>query len=78
MEHTIIVTIETNAKDKSFVVTTLEPESGETTSFPPDFGFVPSWVSPSGHEKFNKTIGDEIYSWISTWIDNEEEEENED
>lgn len=55
------------AEDESFAITVSEPESGLHTTF--DFFF-----SPDEHPEFNNTIGDEIYSWLSLWFDEMQEE----
>ena len=43
-----------------------EPESGEVAQLQHPY-------SPDEHPKFDKAIGDEIYSWISVWAEEGEE-----
>lgn len=67
MRRELELTIRLNEDD--FAVDVYEPESGET-----------SWMrfpfSPDEHPEFDRWIGEEIYSWISLWAD-EKEDENE-
>lgn len=49
-------------------VTVSEPESGESKHFR-NFAFC-----PDEHPAFNEIIGEEIYSWISLWTDEADEE----
>lgn len=46
--------------EDTFEVDVYEPESGEIAQFQHPY-------SPDEHPEFDKTIGDEIYSWISLW-----------
>lgn len=68
MQRNLELTIRLN--ESSFEMDVYEPESGEVLrmQFP---------YSPDEHPEFDKAIGEEIYSWISLWRD-EMEEENED
>lgn len=56
-------------KEGFFEVDVYEPDSGEITQLEHSF-------SPDEHPEFDKAIGDEIYSWISLWAE-EREEDNE-
>ena len=60
MERILEITIRVNEDD--FEVDVYEPESGEVAQFQHPY-------SPDEHPEFDKTIGDEIYSWISLWKD---------
>ena len=66
MQRNLELTIRLNEND--FEVDVYEPESGELTrmQFP---------YSPYEHPEFNKAIGEEIYSWISMWLDQKEDED---
>ena len=66
MQRTLELTIRLNEND--FEVDVYEPESGEVAQmqFP---------YSPDEHPEFDKTIGEEIYSWISLWAGQKEEED---
>lgn len=44
------------------ITTVLEPESGEQTTLYNEF-------SPDEHPEFNEQLGNEIYSWLSLWTD---------
>lgn len=46
--------------DDEFEVDVYEPETGEISQL--QFPF-----SPDEHPDFDKTIGDEIYNWLSMW-----------
>ena len=65
MQRNLELTIRLN--EDSFEVDVYEPESGEIAQmqFP---------YSPDEHPEFNEQIGQEIYSWISLWADQKEEE----
>lgn len=67
MQRTLELTIRLN--DDDFEVDVCEPESGEVAQmqFP---------YSPDEHPAFDQRIGEEIYSWLSLWAD-EKEDENE-
>ena len=69
MERTLTLTIKTNKDIGTFDVDVLEGESGCTASFT-DIPCEPK------HETFNKSIGNEIYSWAALMMDEEEEREN--
>lgn len=58
------LTIRLNEDD--FEVDVYEPESGEITQLQHQF-------TPDEHPDFDKSIGDEIYSWLSLWYDEEGE-----
>lgn len=62
MEKTLTLNI--NLTSDSFTVEVLEPESGEATTFVPDFAF-----EPFEHPVFDRKIGEEIYSWLCLWMD---------
>lgn len=66
MQRNLELTIRMNEND--FEVDVYEPESGEIAQmqFP---------YSLDEHPKFNEAIGEEIYSWISLWADQKEEED---
>lgn len=65
MQRLLELTIRLNEDD--FEVDVYEPESGEATQM--QFPF-----SPDEHPEFDKAIGEEIYSWISLWTDQKEDE----
>lgn len=67
MQRTLELTIRLN--DDDFEVDVCDPESGEVAQmqFP---------YSPDEHPEFDQQIGEEIYSWLSLWAD-EKEDENE-
>lgn len=44
------------------ITTVSEPESGEQTTLYNEF-------SPDEHPEFNEQLGNEIYSWLSLWTD---------
>ena len=58
------LTIRLNEDD--FEVDVYEPESGEIEELQHPF-------MPDEHPDFDKAIGDEIYSWLSLWYDEEEQ-----
>lgn len=66
MQRNLELTIRLNEND--FEVDVYEPESGEIAQmqFP---------YSPDEHPEFDKAIGEEIYSWISMWLDQKEDED---
>lgn len=66
MQRTLELTIRLN--DDDFEVDVYEPESGEIKQ-------MQSPYSPDEHPEFDKTIGDELYSWISMWMDEADESE---
>ena len=65
MSRTLELTIRLN--EDTFDVDVYEPDSGKITQFQHPY-------SPDEHPEFDKDIGDKIYSWISLWA--EEREEN--
>lgn len=62
--RTLDLTIQLNEEDFSVVVS--EPESGESTTIVYPF-------TPDDHRSFDQDIGKEIYSWLSLWKDEEED-----
>ena len=65
MERMLELTIRVN--DDDFEVDVYEPESGEVAQLQHPY-------SPDEHHEFDKKIGDEIYSWISLWKDEHDDE----
>lgn len=65
MQRTLELMIRLN--DDDFEVDVYEPESGECSQM--QFSF-----SPDEHPEFDKVIGEEIYSWVSLWADEKEED----
>jgi len=65
-KRSLDITIRYN--NENIEVDVYEPESGEVTQLQAPF-------SPDEHPEFDKAIGNEIYSWISLWLDNDSEEE---
>lgn len=65
MERSLSLSIE--LRDGEFQVFVFEPESGECADF--IFPF-----SPDEHPEFDKIIGNEIYSWISLWMETKDDE----
>lgn len=53
--------------ENSFEVDVYEPESGETITLQHPYSF-------SKHPDFDQAIGNEIYSWLSLWMDERESE----
>lgn len=53
-------------RDEEFSVNITEPESGEVISMTHYYAF-------DEHPSFNEDIGNEIYSWLSLWKDEQEE-----
>jgi len=66
MQRTLELTIRLN-KD-TFEVDVYEPETGDVKQMQFEY-------SPDEHPEFDVQLGNEIYSWISMWIDAEEGEE---
>ena len=66
MERTLTLTIALDNYDKTIFADVLEPESGESSRIVTPF-------SPDEHPEFNERIGNEIYSWITLWADEMEE-----
>lgn len=66
MQRLLELTIRLNEDD--FEVDVYEPETGECSQmqFP---------LSPDEHPEFDKAIGEEIYSWVSLWADQKEDED---
>ncbi len=66
MQRNLELTIRLN--EDTFEVDVYEPESGEVTQmqFP---------YSHDEHPEFDEKIGEEIYSWISLWADQEGDED---
>ena len=67
MERTLNLTIYLDDYNKNVTVDVREPESGES-------GRIVTPFSPDEHPEFNERIGNEIYSWITLWADEMEEE----
>lgn len=67
MERTLNLTIYLDDYNKDVTVDFQEPESGESSRIVTPF-------SPDEHPEFNERIGNEIYSWITLWADEMEEE----
>lgn len=67
MQRLLEITIHLNEND--FEIDVYEPESGECAQFQHPY-------SPDEHPEFDETIGNEIYSWISLWRDELEDEED--
>lgn len=61
-QRTLELTIRLNAD--GFEVDVYEPESGEIKELQHPY-------MPDEHPDFDKSIGDEIYSWLSLWYDEE-------
>ena len=68
MERTLTVTITTDKETNTFDVDVLEGESGIVERI----RNVP--FSPDEHPEFNELIGNEIYSWVSLMMDEEDAE----
>lgn len=68
LQRTLELTVRVG--DETCEVDVYEPESGEVSSF--QFSF-----SPDEHPDFNEAIGNEIYSWMSLWKDEYEDEKSE-
>ena len=64
IQRELEITVRVNGSD--FEVDVYEPESGEVSQF--QFPF-----SPDGHPEFDPDIGNEIYSWVSLWMESEED-----
>lgn len=64
IQRELEITVRVNGSD--FEVDVYEPESGEVSQF--QFPF-----SPDGHPEFDAAIGNEIYSWVSLWMESEED-----
>ena len=60
MQKILELTIRLNGDN--FEVDVNEPESGEIAQMQHPF-------SPDEHPEFDKSIGNEIYSWLSLWAD---------
>ena len=54
-------------KHGEIITTVLEPESGEQTMLYNEF-------STDEHPEFNEQLGNEIYSWLSLWSDELDDE----
>ena len=67
MQRLLEITIRLNVDD--FEIDVYEPESGEVVQYQHPY-------SPDEHPEFDETIGNEIYSWISLWRDELEDEED--
>ena len=67
MERTLTITITMDEYNKAVTADVLEPESGER-------GRIVVPFLPYEHPEFNERIGNEIYSWITLWADEMEEE----
>lgn len=67
MQRLLEITIRLNEDD--FEIDVYEPESGEVAQYQHQY-------SPDEHPEFDETIGNEIYSWISLWRDELEDEED--
>lgn len=67
MARTLELTI--NLHEDSFDVEVYEPESGEF------FPLRDNPFSPDEHPEFDKAIGQEIYSWLTLWKDEEDEQD---
>ena len=65
MERMLELTIRVN--DDDFEVEVYEPESGEFVRLQHPY-------APDEHPEFDKAIGNEIYSWISLWKDEHDDE----
>lgn len=70
MQRVLELTIHLN--DDDFEVDIYEPETGECSQMHSQFPF-----SPDEHPEFDKSIGEEIYSWISLWVDQKEDNKDE-
>lgn len=66
MERNLHLTICMDGDNVKIVVT--EPESGVVGQF----NFV---YSPHEHPEFDRVIGNEIYSWLSLWANEDAEDE---
>ena len=66
MQRTLELTIRLN--ENNFEVDVYEPESGKVAQMQLPY-------SPDEHPEFDTAIGEEIYSWISLWADQKEEED---
>ena len=64
MERNLDLTITLNKEE--FEVCVSEPESGAYTKFQFPYSF-------DEHPEFDNAIGAEIYSWVSHWRDEQEE-----
>lgn len=53
-------------RDEEFSIDITEPESGEVISMTHYYAF-------DEHPSFNEDIGNELYSWLSLWKDEQEE-----
>lgn len=58
LQRELELTIRLN--DDDFEVDVYEPETGMVTQFQHPY-------SPDEHPEFDKSIGDEIYSWLGLW-----------
>ena len=67
MTRTLTINITLDDFDKTIVADVSEPESGENSR-------IVAPLSPDEHTEFNERIGNEIYSWITLWADEMEEE----
>lgn len=65
LQRQLDITVRVNGED--FEVDVYEPESGEVSQF--QFPF-----SPNEHPEFDAAIGNEIYSWVSLWMEAEEDD----
>lgn len=65
VQRTLELTIRIN--EDSFEVDVYEPESGEIVQIQHPY-------SPDEHPEFDKRIGNEIYSWLSLWAEEMEED----
>lgn len=54
--------------DEHVEIDICEPESGECSQ-------IDCPISVDEHPEFNERLGDEIYSWLSLWFDEMEEED---
>ena len=63
MQRNLLLTVRMNRD--SFEVDVYEPESGEVSQIQFPYSF-------DEHSEFDSTIGNEIYSWLSLWKDEEE------
>lgn len=63
MKRALDLTIHLDGNDLEIEI--YEPESGETAHMRHPY-------SPDEHPEFDANIGNEIYSWISLWKDEEE------
>ena len=69
MSRELNMTIDLDTEKNVFEIMIGEPESGE--SFIKKFAF-----NPAKHKSFNEEIGNEIYSWLCLWADEDSEVRN--